>query len=132
MQIAKSDQGQVYSDLNVDRKIIITRQHQWNDEMNTVLFRLYLNSSIDMPVVELPVEIKENWVIINVRSNLISLGPRRSLEVGLGELWKAVLVKVVDLVDVALLDHVLEVLEELLDLVWNGKMIHAVLKKENI
>ena len=100
--------------------------------MNTVLFWLYLNSSIDMPVVELPVEIKENWVIINVRSNLISLGPRRSLEVGLGELWKAVLVKVVDLVDVALLDHVLEVLEELLDLVWNGKMIHAVLKKENI
>ena len=39
-----------------------------------------LDSGVDMPVVELPVEVEEDGVIIDVRSNFLSLGPRGGLE----------------------------------------------------
>ena len=42
------------------------------------------------------------------------------LEVLLGQLGEAVLVEVVDLVHIALLDHVLEILQELLHLIWHS------------
>ena len=35
-----------------------------------------LHPGVDMPVVKLPVEIQEDWIIIDVGSNLLSLGPR--------------------------------------------------------
>ena len=79
-----------------------------------------LDPRIDVAEVELPIQIQEDWVIIDVGRDVVSLRPGRGLEVLIGQLGEAVLVEVVDLVHVPLLDHVLEVLEELLDLVGDG------------
>ena len=79
-----------------------------------------LNPGIDVSVVEFSVQVQKYWIIIDIGSDVISLGPGRGLEVLVRQLGKAVLVQVVDLEHVALLDHVLEVLEELLDLLWNS------------
>ena len=79
-----------------------------------------LNPGIDVSVVEFSVQVQKYWIIIDIGSDVISLGPGRGLEVLVRQLGKAVLVQVVDLEHVALLDHVLEVLEELLDLLRNG------------
>ena len=79
-----------------------------------------LDPRIDVAEVELPIQIQEDWVIIDVGRDVVSLRPGRGLEVLVGQLGEAVLVEVVDLVHVPLLDHVLEVLEELLDLVGDG------------
>ena len=79
-----------------------------------------LDPRIDVAEVELPIQIQEDWVIIDVGRDVVSLRPGRGLEVLVSQLGEAVLVEVVDLVHVPLLDHVLEVLEELLDLVGDG------------
>ena len=79
-----------------------------------------LNPGIDVSVVEFSVQVQKYWIIIDIGSDVISLGPGRGLEVLVRQLGKAVLVQVVDLEHVALLDHVLEVLEELLDLLWDS------------
>ena len=78
-----------------------------------------LPGHIDVSEVELPVEIQEDGVITHIGSDVLSLGPGRGLEILVRQFGEAVLVQVVDLVHVTLLDHVLEVLEELLDLVGN-------------
>ena len=75
-----------------------------------------LDPRIDVAEVELPIQIQEDWVIIDVGRDVVSLRPGRGLEVLVGQLGEAVLVEVVDLVHVSLLDHILEVLQEFLDL----------------
>ena len=78
---------------------------------------------VDVAIVELTVEVEEDVVIVDIRSHFLCLRPGRGLEILIRQLGEHVLVEVVDLVDVALLDHVLEVLEELLDLVRNSVVI---------
>ena len=87
-----------------------------------------LNPGIDVSVVEFSVQVQKYWIIIDIGSDVISLGPGRGLEVLVRQLGKAVLVQVVDLEHVALLDHVLEVLEELLDLVRDS-VVQTVLDR---
>ena len=79
-----------------------------------------LDTSVDVSEVEFPVQVQEDRVITHIGSDVLSLGPGRGLEILIGQLGEAVLVQVVDLEHVALLDHVLEVLEELLDLLWDS------------
>merc|ERR1719341_2451001 len=40
-----------------------------------------LDSSIDVAEVELPVQVEEDWVIVDIRSHILCLWPRRRLEV---------------------------------------------------
>ena len=79
-----------------------------------------LDPGVDVSVVQFSVEVQEDWIIIDIRSDVIRLWPGRGLEVLVRQLGKAVLVQVVDLKHVAFLDHVLEILEELLDLIRNS------------
>ncbi len=69
-----------------------------------------------MSIVEFPVEDEKDLVIVDIGGHVLGLGPGRSLEELFGQLGEAVLVHVVDLVHVTLGNHVLEVLQELLDL----------------
>ena len=84
-----------------------------------------LHSSVNVPEVKLPVQVQEDRVISYIRSNVFSLRPRGSFEELFSQFWETVLVEVVNLVHIAFLDHVLEVLQELLDLVWHG-VLHPV------
>jgi hypothetical protein len=80
-----------------------------------------------VPIVELLVEDKKKLILLNNRSNLLGLRPRRSLEILLCQFGKCVLVEIGDLIAISFLDHIAEVREELLDRVGDETGVATVL-----
>merc|ERR1719220_1081271 len=79
-----------------------------------------LVSSIDVAEVELPVQVEEDWIIVDIRSHILCLWPWRRLEELVSELWEGSLIQIVHFINVPFLDHILEVLKKLLDWLWHS------------